>query len=438
MKKVRSVFADLYVKGSYRAKYTPRVGRPMRPRVIAWAGPAAFYQTRWSERDKWYKARIAKPDMYPELYIINPTDYYRSLAERLEDEADKPVDLNIGFAKPQATRKKNPHSEEELERLARRNELLIDIDGLNEDTILITRHYNVFDDLFGPGAYFHNVQDVRIEFDGSNAAKLGNVIDVNRTLKQPSVKVESKSGGFTTLLMVNLDGNAYESTESLGLGHPQLVHWLVSNVPDGAEISSGNEIVSYLQPIPFHGTGFHRIAFVCFRHNEKIDAEKFMLTGSHLANRIFSTNKFLKTFEETITPSALRFCQMQWDESCDETLKSLGMKSPRFWYEWNEPLKPEQKEFPLKPMPFDRYLDMYRDPREVEQSIRRKWLEQRVHEGEVKPSKYPDFNYAENKKTLPSWIHHRLMEKNVGKGAYARLYSDFQNPAFQARTASAQ
>ena len=46
-KVVRSVFADNYVQGSHRARYTPRVNRPLRPRVIAWAGPAAFYQTRF-------------------------------------------------------------------------------------------------------------------------------------------------------------------------------------------------------------------------------------------------------------------------------------------------------------------------------------------------------------------------------------------------------
>jgi hypothetical protein len=43
----RSVFADLHVANSYRTKFTPRVARPYRPKVIAWAGPAAFYQSRF-------------------------------------------------------------------------------------------------------------------------------------------------------------------------------------------------------------------------------------------------------------------------------------------------------------------------------------------------------------------------------------------------------
>lgn len=42
----RSIYADIYVKEAHRIKGTPRVARPWRPKVIAWAGPAAFYPNR--------------------------------------------------------------------------------------------------------------------------------------------------------------------------------------------------------------------------------------------------------------------------------------------------------------------------------------------------------------------------------------------------------
>jgi hypothetical protein len=58
-------------------------------------------------------------------------------------------------------------------------------------------------------------------------------------------------------------------------------------------------------------------------------------------------------------------------------------------------------------------------------------LEKRVHEGEFKKPKYPDIFYAENKKSMPPWLHRKLIEKNTGSGVYERLYSDFVNPAFQ-------
>lgn len=45
---VRSIYADIYVKDAHRIRGTPRVARPWRPKVIAWAGPAAFYRNRFA------------------------------------------------------------------------------------------------------------------------------------------------------------------------------------------------------------------------------------------------------------------------------------------------------------------------------------------------------------------------------------------------------
>jgi len=264
--------------------------------------------------------------------------------------------------------------------------------------------------------------------------RFGNVVGCSTAADPPTVVFKDGKGGFTSLLIVNLDGNAFEEEEEVCLsGRRQIVQWLVTNIADGASTDSGDTIISYQQPVPYYGTGFHRVAIVLFRHNEPIDAKDLALKGTHLSDRLFNSNQFLKRFEEVITPSALRFSQMEWDETCDELLSSIGMKSPRFWYEWNRPLKPEQKEFPMKPMPFDRYLDMYRDPAEVRQTVAREWLERRVLEGPVVKPKYPDIFYAEHRKELVPWVHRRLMEKNMGQGIYSRLYSDYVNPAFQAR-----
>lgn len=41
-----SIYAHLRIKNSHRALRTPRVDRPWRPRVIAWAGPTAFMRDR--------------------------------------------------------------------------------------------------------------------------------------------------------------------------------------------------------------------------------------------------------------------------------------------------------------------------------------------------------------------------------------------------------
>lgn len=400
---------------------------------MAWAGPAAFYQTRWSERNKWYKARITMPEHVPELYVIEPTDYYQTLAERLQGEIGN-LSVDIGFNRRQRQIKKPDLTEEEMERKARRNELFIDIDSLDDDSTMISRHFNVFSDLFGKGVYFHNVQDVKINYDDQNSVKFGNIVGSNLSVNQPTVSIESGKGGFTSMVMLNLEGGISEpKQEDLVLGTPQIIHWLVTNIEDSKDFNSGDQAIPYLQPIPFHGTGFNRIAFVFFRHKEPINVDSFKVKSDQLFDRLFHLKKFVKHLEKIVTPSALRFCQMDWDESCDQALAKLGMKSPRFWYDWNEPLKPPQKEFPMKPMPFDEYLDMYRNPKEVERTLYREWLDELVHKGQVEKPKYPDIFYAENKKRMPVWIHRRYMEKNTGSGIYEKFYSEFLNPAFQSR-----
>ncbi|CAD5208938.1 unnamed protein product [Bursaphelenchus xylophilus] len=431
IRRIRSVYAEHYVQGSNRAKRTPRVGRPMRPRAIAWAGPAAFYQSRWSERNAWYKARIEFPEMLPEMYIIDPTDYYKSLEERLSD-GKKRLSLDIGFSKLNMDDHEGKKKDPELERQARKNELLINLDEVSDNSLPIALHFNIFSDLFIDGAFFHNVQKLDVKC-GDHSLRTGNVIPVSSLLSEPNVNIQTPENGkgFNTFVMVNLDGNLFES--EMPEGSPkQVIHWAVGNITDGSGVTGGSDVIApYLPPTPYHGTGFHRVAFVLFRHSERIDFSSFKLNSPEFVQRLFSTNRFLKTFEDKMTPSAIKFCQVEWDENVDYILHEQGLKSPRFWYEWNEPVKRAQKEFPLKPRPFDKYLDQYRPSEEVLKTVYREWLEKRVHEGKVEKAEYPDIFYAENKKKLPHWQHAQLMDKNVGRGPWARLYDDFQNPAFQ-------
>ena len=56
----------------YRQTYEPRVDRHWRPKVIAAAGPSAFFRNRFYNIDKWYKARIDVPTRLPPLRTIEP------------------------------------------------------------------------------------------------------------------------------------------------------------------------------------------------------------------------------------------------------------------------------------------------------------------------------------------------------------------------------
>lgn len=85
---------------------------------------------------------------------------------------------------------------------------------------------------------------------------------------EPDVLIENLGNGYTSLLLVNIDGNPYEKPG-------EVVHWFVCNVPDGGNVKDGTEIVPYLQPLPFKGTGYHRLVVLLLRHKDVIDASTY-------------------------------------------------------------------------------------------------------------------------------------------------------------------
>ncbi|VDK46916.1 unnamed protein product [Anisakis simplex] len=402
--KFRSIYADLYVKGSHRSRYVPRLDRPWRPRVLAWAGPTAFNRNRFYEMDHWYKARIDKPAIIPKLHIIDPDKYLHSLEERLGN-VEQPK-TNIGFKERQKDDLKQVLPKEDLEKLARNLKLQIDIKQLDHRSLDIFHHYGIFNDLFNAPVFFNIVQQMTLSY-GANEVYHGNVLYAADTMSEPSVMIESTGSGYTTLLALNIDGNPYSNE--------QLLHWFVANIKDGETISTADQIVPYLQAVPFKGTGFHRFVFVLFHHQQSIDFGDY---------RLKSMQHFYKKNETSLTPSSIAFSQVLWDLSVNKLFHSLGMKAPIYEYEYRPPLKMMQKEFPNKAQPFDLYLDQFRDPTEVESELLKRRLRMsRIAQRPQQP-KYPDMNYSENKKKLPAWQHARLIKENSGTGKNFALWNN--------------
>ncbi|CAI4223099.1 unnamed protein product [Auanema sp. JU1783] len=393
----------------YRRKHLPKIDRPWRPRVIAWAGPSAFYPNRFYEQDKWYKARIDKPERFPELHLIDPANHTRSLVEVISEEKATPINIGFKSNKKEVNVPKTSEETSILERKSRNMELLIETPSC-EASLALYEHFGIFSDAFGKGTFFENVQDFEVSFEDFQVYH-GNFISAESTQRTPQVSIGSvKSGGFNTLLMVNLDGNPFEK-------EGELVHWMVSNIPDGEDISKGTELASYLQPLPFNGTGYHRVVFVLFRHSQPIESLVF---GSDLESRALKLSEFYKANETKITPSAISFFQTTYDKSVITQLHSMGLKSPIYSYQYNEALKPKQKEFPEKSEPFDLYMDMYRDPKDVEAEM----LEERLKRAQLDDHQAPkwlDVNYNENKRNLPSWLHRRMLQR---EGKYKTIHTN--------------
>ncbi|KAL3998499.1 Phosphatidylethanolamine-binding family protein [Acanthocheilonema viteae] len=416
MKRVpRSIYADIYIKEAHRIRGTPRVARPWRPKVIAWAGPAAFYPNRFYEPNAWYKARITKPLLYPKMYIIDPDNHLLSLKERLAVPEIQRYD--IGFKKKNLLPVPSPPSESKnVLKWSRKVQLTIDLKAVEHWQLSIFHHFRIFDDLFHANVFFYNTQNMQFKW-GNIGLYQGNLIDAADTSSKPDISIESLGGGFNSFILLNLDGNPYHC-------HGEIIHWLVSNIPDGKSVTDGTEIVPYMQIVPFKGTGYHRIACLLLRHNEVVNLTSRKPKSSTLMDRIFSVGQLYKEFEKQWTPSALSFAQVSWDVSVNEALHRIGMKSPIYEYQYNPPVKMNQKEFPLKPQPFNLYLDQFREPKEVHADLLKKRLQMRKVDKNPEQHKYPDIDYAEHKKNMPFWQHDNLMKENSGSGRYKALWSN--------------
>uniref|UniRef100_A0A1I7XQU0 Glutaredoxin domain-containing protein n=1 Tax=Heterorhabditis bacteriophora TaxID=37862 RepID=A0A1I7XQU0_HETBA len=320
-----------------RSKKLPKIDRPWRPHMIAWAGPAAFYPNRFYEIDNWYKARIDKPENVPKFHIIDPANHQLSLAELLKKvyhyiTLELPEAINIGF-KPryEAIIPKSTKQKEHLEKNARNME----------------RKFYKMDIAFG-----------------HNGVYCGNIIAAETTNTTPKVSIESiKSHGFNTLVMVNIDGNPYDK-------HGEIAQWIVANIPDGYDIEHGNEILPYMQPLPFCGTGYHRISFVLFRHEEPI-VNFPKLDSMTLIGRVFSLSDFYKISESVLTPSAISFFQSSYDDSVKQQMHSMGVLN--FFLSGSLLMK-------CIVFPFSfRYFDMYRDSKDVDAEV----LEERLKRAQL-------------------------------------------------------
>ncbi|CAD6184441.1 unnamed protein product [Caenorhabditis auriculariae] len=398
------------VPKKYRSRTLPKIDRPWRPRIVAWAGPAAFYPNRFYEIDKWYKARIDKPQKVQKMHIIDPAEHSRSLDELLANKGVEEINIGFKVMKVSEAREKSVDEKKNLERISRHMELLINVDETKNPNLGVYKHFKIFEHLFGEATFFHTVQQLDVSF-GEDVVFSGNVIEAANTSAPPSVVIESLGNAFNTLMMVNLDGNPYEKKG-------EMIHWLVTNIPDGQPVHKGAEVMKYLQPLPFYGTGYHRVALILFRHDEPISLTP-NLNDEKLEDRAHEIAKIYKENEKVLTPSGIKFFQTSYDDSVKQTLHSLGLKSPLYSYEYNEALKPDQREFPERPQPFNLYLDMYRDPKEIEEEVVEKRLETAQLE-QVQVSKWRDPNYVENKKTLPAWQHEKIYSREGRHKAYIR------------------
>jgi large subunit ribosomal protein L38 len=365
-----------------------------------------------------------------------PPAVARSLKQRLEEINYKDPSLHfrvdIGLPPPVFSRskrlqerlktikaqRKNP----ELEKLARNQQLLIDLEATNKEWVntsafyhikQIADHYGVYEHLFGD-AYFLPVIHLALQFNKDeikHPVYFGNVIKPLDAMGKPEVLYSSDEKSFWTLIMTNLDGHFTQQDK-------EYVHWFVGNIP-GNKVEEGETVVDYLQPFPPRGTGYHRHIFILYKQEKKLDFSKLKKSGPclHLEERTFSTLDFYRERQDELTPGGLVFFQSDWDSSLTDFYhNTLNMKEPVFEYDFPPPYIRPQEWF-AKRKPFNLYMDKYRDPKQINKEFLMRKLKN-VHPFKAPPPPLPFPNAVRFEGYVPSWL---ILEKRKSRLRWGRI-----------------
>ncbi|XP_046734605.1 39S ribosomal protein L38, mitochondrial [Diprion similis] len=322
----------------------------------------------------------------------------------------------------QLEHRKKIQSDPNLERLARHKELRIDLDETEKiwqetsgayDCRKIAEHYNIFQDLYGD-AYFTPRVPLNISYtinDDGDLAKAfrGNILKPLETSKPPEVAYESDPNTLWTLLLTCPDGNLVEENS-------EYCHWFIGNIP-GSDVEKGEMLMDYLKPIPLGGTGYHRYIFILYKQDKKLDFSAFRKEQPclDLKERNWNTYNFYKDHQDFLTPAGLSFFQADWDSSVKDFFhNTLGTEEPTFEYNFPQPHIAKQRWFPLR-MPFNLYMDKYRDPKQIHKEYLLKKLK-KTHpfkEPEA-PLRYPNAQYID--RSVPSWLKLEIRKERLGWG----------------------
>lgn len=281
----------------------------------------------------------------------------------------------------------------------------------------VADHYGVFKDLYEFG-FFHPVipMDVLYEYDTEQFTPVhyGNIILPSEAARAPTVTFESEPDMLWTLVLTSLDTHLLENDK-------EYLHWFVGNIK-GNQVPSGEVICDYLQPFLPRGAGYHRFVFVLYKQEGLIDYsdQKLSANSTSLKERTFKTYDFYKKFENVLTPAGLAFFQCTWEDSLvDFFHKTLKMRVPTFEYVHPPEYVPKQVLYPHK-KPFNTYLDMYRDPRDIREEVYLKRLKSlNPLEDEPPMPKYP--NIYKIQEGTPSWLVDEMRKERFRIGKYKDL-----------------
>uniref|UniRef100_A0ACD5WRA7 Uncharacterized protein n=1 Tax=Avena sativa TaxID=4498 RepID=A0ACD5WRA7_AVESA len=149
--------------------------------------------------------------------------------------------------------------------------------------------------------YFDASARLRV-FYSNREITVGSELRPSHVVNQPTVQITGLSGSLYALVMVDPDASTPGDHTAR-----EYLHWLVTDIPEGGDVSRGTEVVSYESPRPT--AGIHRFAFVAFRQTVR----QAIYAPGWRAN--FNTRD-LAAFYNLGEPAAAAYFNCQREGSC--------------------------------------------------------------------------------------------------------------------------
>ncbi|CAF0747875.1 unnamed protein product [Brachionus calyciflorus] len=299
------------------------------------------------------------------------------------------------------------------------------------NVVMSAQHYGLYKDLFANDV-FRPVVDLKVNYQGKRVY-YGNKIQAKDTLNAPEVNFEDilkinenrKEKLYHTLAFVNLDGNFNNSNNEVLL-------WFKSNIQNG-DFKTGQENISYLQPFPMRGTGWHRCAFVLFEHkneiNFQIDSEN-STQNSKFNERNFKFLNFYKKYSNDVVPIGLSFYQSEWDLSVKKVFHDyFDLKEPVYEFNFESKFLPRFEKYPKNPQPFNWYLQEYTDKKELNEHVVKDYMKLvdpfRPH---PEPAKYP---LIDLKRNGPRWYKFEMENLRKRSQQFKQIPFEYFSPTIK-------
>ncbi|KAK5577447.1 hypothetical protein RB653_002388 [Dictyostelium firmibasis] len=126
----------------------------------------------------------------------------------------------------------------------------------------------------------------------------------------------SEENQYFTLILVSVD-----EPSKINRLEGELKQWITINIK-GNNISKGDELVKYIQPLPLIGTGLHRYIFILCKQISKLDfIGEFKIPFTIENRKDWCSEDFIKKWNLTV--EGINYFECEYDDSVEKLMNEL-------------------------------------------------------------------------------------------------------------------